>query len=88
MFNTNEQEKRAGESMTKIDGDARTIEDLKQVLRDIGIARFASRMDSGIIDPVAGDYVLGWYVQEARKRPLLSKLAHFIAGREDNFTNL
>jgi hypothetical protein len=58
---------------------------LAATLREIGVARFIGRINSGVIDSTEGYKALERYAVEVEDRPLLSRLSHLLMGRQDTF---
>lgn len=58
---------------------------LDSTVREIGVARFLGRINSGMIDPTRGFQAIERLAQEERERPLMSKLSHLLLGRRDAF---
>lgn len=48
---------------------------LDQLIREIGIARFQGRVNSGLIDPYEGAKAMQRFVDEGQQGGMLSKLA-------------
>lgn len=61
----------------------RAIEDMQKTIREIGLARFVGRINSGLIEPVSGYRAVDCYVATQTERPFFSKLTHFILGKDD-----
>lgn len=60
---------------------------LDETVEEIGVARFIGRINSGVIDPEAGYDAVERYVERTERRPLLSRVAQFLFGREDRYIN-
>lgn len=58
---------------------------LDETLKEIGVARFVGRINSGVIDSVAGYKALERYALQQSDRPLLSRLSHLLMDRLDTF---
>lgn len=61
----------------------RDIDRMQETIREIGLARFVGRINSGLIEPEVGYRAVDCYVAKQSERPLLSKLTHFILGKTD-----
>lgn len=61
--------------------DDATIEQLGTMIHEIGVARFAGRIQSGLIDPAAGYAALSRFTVEQEKRPFLSEVADILFSR-------
>lgn len=59
---------------------------LDETVREIGVARFVGRINSGVIDPTPGYAAVERLANEQSERPFLSKVAHALLGRRDTFT--
>lgn len=60
--------------------------ELQGTIEQIGIARFVSRINSGVIPNEAGYAALERFVEDAKRRPLLSKLTSVVLGNKDSYT--
>lgn len=62
-------------------------EGLQRTIEQIGIARFVGRINSGVIPSEQGYAAVEHFVEDAKKRPLLSKLSHLVLGRTDTYAH-
>jgi chromosome condensin MukBEF complex kleisin-like MukF subunit len=58
---------------------------LDETMREIGVARFVGRINSGVIDAARGYQAVERFTSEQAERPLLSRLSHLLTGRTDTF---
>lgn len=65
-------------------GPAR-IDELKEVIQEIGLARFLGRIRSGLILEEEGFAAVEAFLREESKRPLLSKVARALFNRDDAY---
>lgn len=59
---------------------------LDDTVREIGVARFVGRINSGVIDPARGYQAVERLTSEQTERPFLSRLSHILMGRTDTFS--
>lgn len=59
--------------------------ELLKLIEDIGVARFVSRINAGVISSESGYATLEHFVSQAKERPLASKVAHAMFGRVDSY---
>jgi len=57
--------------------------ELEATIRDIGVARFVGRINSGVVETEVGYKALDRYVAKTKERPALSRLASFLLDKED-----
>lgn len=57
--------------------------ELEATIRDIGVARFVGRINSGVVETEVGYKALDRYVAKTKERPVLSRLASFLLDKED-----
>lgn len=62
-------------------------EELQRTIKQIGIARFVGRVNSGVIPSDEGYAAVEAYVEEAKKRPLLSKITMMMLGNRDSYSH-
>lgn len=60
--------------------------ELRDTIEQIGIARFVSRINSGVIPNEAGYAALERFVEDAKRRPLISRLTSVMLGNKDTYT--
>lgn len=54
-------------------------------IRQIGLARFVGRINSGVIPAEEGYEAVRRFVDLQKKRPFLSRMAHTVCGRTDTY---
>lgn len=59
------------------------IGELEATIRDIGVARFVGRINSGVVETEVGYKALDSYVAKTKQRPALSRLASFLLDKDD-----
>lgn len=62
-------------------------EELQLTLKQIGIARFVGRINSGVIPSSEGYDAVEAYVENAQQRPFLSKLTCALLNRSDSYAH-
>ena len=62
-----------------------TPEQLQQLLVEIGVARFSSRISAGLIDEIDGYQAIEQFVRSDTKRPLISKLGQALLHRPNSY---
>lgn len=62
-------------------------EELQLTLKQIGIARFVGRINSGVIPSSEGYDAVEAYVENAQQRPFLSKLTSVLLNRSDSYAH-
>lgn len=65
------------------EGHAQTTERLEKMIHEIGVARFAGRLQSGVLPKEVGYEVLYSFVSKEKERPLLSRIAHIVLQKKD-----
>ena len=63
------------------------LRELEDKIREIGMARFVGRVNSGLVNVEAGYQAIDAYVSKEKERPLISKLAQVILGRPDSYVS-
>lgn len=63
----------------------KAVSELQVTIKQIGIARFVGRINSGVIPSDEGYAVVETFVAEAKERPLLSKVTKFVLGSDDSY---
>jgi hypothetical protein len=58
---------------------------LDETVREIGVARFVGRINSGVIDATGGYRAVERFANEQSERSLLSRVTHMLLGRKDTF---
>lgn len=58
---------------------------LDETVREIGVARFVGRINSGVIDATRGYQAVERFASEQSERSLLSRVTHMLLGRKDTF---
>lgn len=69
------------ENFSKISGN--DVDELRGTLKEIGVARFVGRINAGLIDYETGFLTVREFVASEKERPLLSRVAQFVTGRND-----
>lgn len=62
-----------------------SVDSLVTEIRRIGLARFVSRVNAGVVSPDLGYMAIHTYLNSERERPLVSRLTHLLVGRQDTF---
>jgi hypothetical protein len=76
------------EKQTPNDPVTATESDLDKLIREIGVARFASRISAGLIDDNAGYKAIERFVKADVHRPFLSRLGQALLDRPDSYDSL
>lgn len=58
---------------------------LDETVREIGVARFVGRINSGVIDATHGYQAVERFANAQAERSLLSRVTHVLLGRTDTF---
>lgn len=66
--------------------NTQAVSELQVTFKQIGIARFVGRINSGIIPPDEGYAVVETFVEKAKERPFLSRVTKFVLGSNDSYT--
>jgi hypothetical protein len=72
--------------MTTTHTPTTNAEELQRTIKEIGLARFVGRIQSGFVAEEEGYNAVDAYVDNARKRPLLSQIVHAILNRQDVYS--
>lgn len=62
-------------------------EDLQQTIKQIGIARFVGRINSGVIPSSTGYKAVQAFVGDAERRPFASRLTRLILKNGDSYAH-
>ena len=62
-----------------------SVIELQATIHQIGIARFVGRINSGLIPNDEGYAVVESFVEEAKQRPILSKVTKFVLNSNDSY---
>lgn len=58
---------------------------LQDTIKEIGLARFVGRINSGVIPSDVGLEAVEFFVTQREHRPFVSRLVHSVLGRRDSF---
>ena len=59
------------------------IAQMAETIREIGVARFVGRINSGVVDPETGYQAVEAYIANQKHRPFLSRWAAALLNRPD-----